>query len=490
MTTVLVTRDQPMISQARHDWDWMATALMGCGALVLLLVLIPIVVFDPVVGLAATAAIILFALVVAAPVRAAYVFFALTPLLAGFERGSVLPVLRPSEGLLGLLLVAVSARYMADGLAGRLPTYQRTKLDTSILLMAVFSSIVPLFWRVARGYRPLMDDILFATTLWKYFLVFVLFRLVVKSPAQVRTCLTTIMATGAIVAVVAILQSVALAGVPQLIATIYGESLDAIDNNRGSSTLGTSHGVADVMAFDLAIAAAFLMKGIGRRSVNIAAAALFGLACFASGQFSALFAMLVAVIALGVLGGQLVRTLMYAIPGTVVSLVLLQPVLQARLASTNESGVPSSWDARRMNLENYFWPELFRSGNWILGVRPAGRLPSYEPWRDWVYIESGHTWLLWTGGIPFFLSFFWFCWLVVRPAHALARTPGLPGVLGISVAVAFWVIFVLMIFDVHLTMRGPADAFFPYLALLVVSGTWAGREAIGELLRLPTRAAA
>jgi hypothetical protein len=52
------------------------------------------------------------------------------------------------------------------------------------------------------------------------------------------------------------------------------------------------------------------------------------------------------------------------------------------------------------------------------------------------------------------------------------------------------VIFVLMIFDVHLTMRGPADAFFPYLALLVVSGTWAGREAVGELLRLPTRAAA
>lgn len=482
---MLVTRGEPNIGQVGDDWDWVATALMGCGALLLLLLLIPVVVFDPIMGLAAAAAVIVFAMVVAAPVRAAYLFFALTPLLAGFERGSVLPVLRPSEALLGLLLVAVAARFMADGLAGRLPAYERNKLDNVILLMAVFSSIVPMVWRVARGFRPQMDDILFATTLWKYFLVFALFRLVVKTPAQVRTCLVTIMATGAIVAIVAILQSLALAGAPQLIARVYGESLDAIDNNRGSSTLGTSHGVADVMAFDLAIAVAFLMKGVGRRTINVAFAALFGLACFASGQFSALFAMLVVVFALGVLGGRLIKTLAYAIPGTAVSLLLLQPVLQARLASTNESGVPSSWDARRYNLENYFWSELFRSGNWILGVRPAGRLPSYEPWREWVYIESGHTWLLWTGGIPFFLLFFWFCWIVARPAHALAQAPGLPGALGISVAVAFWVIFVLMIFDVHLTMRGPADAFFPYLALLVVAGSWAGGERISELLRLP-----
>ncbi len=456
--------------------DPVAVVLWFLGAMVVVLVVVPLVVIDLRIGLALLFSVLLFGVVVVEPVNAAYAFLLLTPLSAGFERGSVLPVIRPSEALLVLILAAVATRSLADGLHGELPGYEVTRLDVAILAMAVFSSIVPLFWRVARGFRPTSDDLMFATTLWKYLLVFALFRLVVDTPKAVQRCLFAMAAAGSVVAVIAILQSLDLAGVPVLIARIYQEPLDTVANNRGSSTLGTSHGVADVMAFNLALAVACIRKGVGRRSVWMGATALFGLACFASGQFSAMFAILVAVIALGVLGGRFWKTVRVAIPSIAVSLALLRPVIEARFAHTNDSGVPSSWDARRFNLTNYFWPELTRSGNWILGVRPAGRLPSYEPWREWVYIESGHTWLLWTGGVPLFMAFMWFSWTAAHASRDLARFDGIAGALGVTAAVAFWVVFVLMLLDVHLTMRGPADALFPLLALVCVPAVWSGRD--------------
>lgn len=448
------------------------TVLLVLGSLLLVVLIGPLMALSPIVGLGALAGIVIFGTVVSEPALAAYYFLGFTPLLAGFERGSVLPVIRPTEALLVLLFLAVSTRSLSDGLQHRLPQYVISRLDKTIFAMAVLSSIVPLFWRVGRGYGLTRDDLLFSTTLWKYFLVFALFRLVVRSVVEVRRCLLTMVGVGTIVGIVAILQSLSVPGFPALVATIYGESLDSIDNNRGSSTLGTSHGVADIMAFDLAISAAMLMRGQGSRWIWGPLVGLFGLASFASGQFSAFFAVIVVVVVLGVLGGRMLATMGLAVPGIVLSLVVLKPVLDARFASTNDSGVPSSWDARIFNLENYFWPDLFSGANFVLGVRPAGRLPSYEPWREWVYIESGHTWLLWTGGIPLFLAFLWFCWIAIGAAHGLSRQQGLPGVIGISVASALWVIFVLMTLDVHLTMRGPADALFPLLAILIAAQTW------------------
>jgi hypothetical protein len=208
-------------------------------------------------------------------------------------------------------------------------------------------------------------------------------------------------------------------------------------------------------------------------------AAFFGLACLASGQFSAALALLVVAVSFGLLTGRVWRTIAVAIPGLAVAGIVLWPVVQARLLSTNQSGVPNSWEARRFNLTNYFWSELFRDGNWILGVRPSARLPSFEPWRDWVYIESGHTWLLWTGGIPLLVAYLWFSWHGFRGSSMLAHTrPGIGGprglapAVGLATAIILLVVFVLMLFDTHLTLRGPADVLFPMLAMITVPGLW------------------
>lgn len=489
-----------------RPWSGAELVALGGGAVVTVLVVMGVAASSPLRALAGLAGLSVLAVVVARPVRAAYLFLLLTPLLAGFPRGAFVPSVRPSELLLAVLLGGVVLRFLVDALGdGRRPEALQdlrvTDLDRSILAMAVLSSAIPLAWRAARGYRPLLDDVLYATTLWKYLLIFLLFRMVVVSRDQVIRCVWIMLGVGVVVGGIAIAQSLDAPGVARLLASVQEEPLRAVSNNRGSSTIGTSHGVADVMAFDLALCLAFWRLQVGPRWLTGLGAVLFGLACFASGQVSALLALVVVAVVFGWLTGRLGQSVAIGLPAIVVSGALLWPVVRARLDSATESGLPDSWEARRFNLTNYFWPELLRGGNWVFGVRPAGRVPSYEPWRDWVYIESGHTWLLWTGGVPLFLAFLWFSRTALRGALALVDpahrrpTPGrrptrpapgrrstgqaddgerLASALGLAVAVAYTVVFVLMVLDVHLTMRGPADALFPLLALVTVPALWSG----------------
>ncbi len=483
--------------------------MLGAAAVGVLVILVLSAV-DPLIGVAGLVGGAAFGAVVGDPVRAAYLYLAVTPMIAGLPRGSFLPIIRPSEALLAVLAAAMAFRFLVDALEGDLARglslYRVTNLDRSLVAMAVFSSFVPLLWRVARSFKPLQDDFLFATVMWKYLLVFLMIRLVVVSGRQLRNCVAIIVVSSFVVGLIAIAQAVNVPGVSELLALAHQEPVEDLQNNRGSSTLGTSHGVADVMSFNLGMFLVLWWLKVVARPIAVAGIVFFGMACLASGQFSGLLALLVAVVAFGMLTGRTWRALALSVPSVMVAGVLLLPVIQARIAATDSSGVPQSWQARHFNLTNYFWPELFRDGNWILGVRPSGRLPSFEPWREWVFIESGHTWLLWTGGIPLTVAYCWFTWSAYRASLALGtsdaedkvpagragrdgpwrhhltvlRNQSVNKALGLSTAIAFTIMFALMTFDVHLTMRGVADVLFPLLALVASPVAWADRERYEE----------
>jgi hypothetical protein len=124
----------------------------------------------------------------------------------------------------------------------------------------------------------------------------------------------------------------------------------------------------------------------------------------------------------------------------------------------SETGIPKSWEDRLENLRTFFWPELTSHYHWVLGVRPSPRVPAPETWRDWVWIESGHTYLLWTGGVPFLVAFVAFLWTAMRRVWHVASFTGLT------------LVAVLMTFDPHLTFRGAADLNFSLLALALTGG--------------------
>ena len=427
------------------------------------------VVVAPSFALAGCAALILACLVAAHPPLAAYVLLGVTPLVAGIDRGRVIPVLRPNEALLVLLGGALLVRGVVRAVSGERLRVRFAAIDLTLLLLAVTSSVLPLLWLVARGKAVTSEDLLYSLTLWKYYGVFLIVRAAVRTEREVARCLWVSVSAAAVVGVVAILQSLHLFGVPHLLSHLWAPFGDeqALDISRGTSTLASSFAVGDVMVFSLAITTTWLARHHPARVVLLSLSGLFVLGCFASGQFSSVIGLAVGLLAVGYLTRRLARGAIIAAPSAVAAVALLQPVLQRRLSGfSSAEGLPSSWVVRLDNLRRFFWPELFSHFHYVLGVRPSGRVRAPETWRTWVWIESGHTWLLWNGGLPLFGSFVAFVWVGLRGAAAVARARAdAVGVAAVATFAAVVVVAVLTTFDAHLTLRGTADMLFALLAL-------------------------
>lgn len=425
------------------------------------------------VAVMTTAMAVIVGAVALRPAWAVYIMLAVTPLIAGMDRGAVIPLLRPHEALFAVLGTGLFVHGIGRILTGRPIRVHIITVHVTLLLLAVSASVLPLVWRVARGESVTSDDLLHAVILWKYLALFVLVRAAIRTESQVARCLWLAMAASAVVAVVAILQSLQLLGVPKLLATYYAPfgNEDALTINRGTSTLASSLAVGALMTYTLGIALAWLLCGGRHRRLLVAAAVLFVLGALASGQFSAVIALMVGVAAVGWISGQLRRAMVAAAPPAVLGILLLRPVIERRLGGFDSpAGMPHSWVGRLENLRTYFWPELFSDYNWVLGVRPSARIPATETWRDWIWMESGHTWLLWSGGVPMLLAFVAFVWsalcAVARVARERADAIGVAAVASFS---SLWAMTVLMALDVHLILRGSADLLFPLLALALTA---------------------
>lgn len=405
------------------------------------------------------------------PQLGAYLYLITAPLIAGIPRGIVAPLVRPSEALLILILAAWFTRIFVDLLRGRPPRLAVGRVELALALLAFTASVPPLLLRFGRDLPISTDDVLYALVLWKFLLVYCLFRHVVRTAAQVQVCLWLAILSSAMVGLVAIMQVLGLFGIPELLWAYYDrpfEGLAGLVTNRGTSTVASSFAMADMMVMSLAATLAWLPVVRGWRKVALVMAAgisVFG--CIASAQFSAAIGLGVALLTLGVVTGRAIKLFGALLPAALAGLIFFWPQIEIRLSGFRGlGGLPPSWAARLDNLERFVWPELFSGLNWLVGVRPSARIAAPEPWRDWIYIESGYAWILWTGGVPMLAAFAWFMWMVLRSlAPALHGEHEPMRVAATATTVGLITIATLMLLDPHLTMRGSADLFFALLAL-------------------------
>ncbi len=413
------------------------------------------------------------------PLFGAWLWLGLGPLVVGIARGQGAMVLRPNEALLLLLAAGIGLRVLWLGWRGERWWPPLVRIDFAVAGLTVAGSLVPLVLRYGRGLPVTPDDILYALVFVKYFLAYALIRLAVREPGQVASCLRVILGVTVVVGIVAILQVKDLAGVPYILDHYYDAPFTAPVGpitERGTSTLATPFGVADVTCMCIAIAIAWLMQGAKHRLLLLGAAAVFVGGCLAAGSFSGYIGIVVVTLTVGFARRRLLSLMTAMVPAGLVAAILFWPTVANRLEGfDSRMGLPKSWLGRVENLERFVWPELFSGLNWLWGVRPAARIPAPEAWRDWVYIESGHAWLLWAGGVPLLAAFLAMSWIVGRETFRTARHGTGPVAIAAAAALAgMAMIFTLMLFDPHLTVRGCADLFFPLMALAVVgqAGGW------------------
>ena len=418
----------------------------------------------------AAIAVAMFAIVAVRPVIGAYIVFASTPLLAGIDRGTLVPTLRPSEAVTALVVAALVTRSVWTGIARGWHRPQIVRLDVAVVLLAVVGSLVPILWLAARGHAIEPDDVLYGLTLWKFVAIYALARVAVGTERELVRCLHISLAVAAVVAVVGILQSIHVPGITSFLGTYYAPygNVQSVVSGRGGSTLSLPIAAADLLTFNIAIAIGFLSQSRRTRTtvVLLLLTTVYLVGVMAAGEFSGMLGALIGLTVAIVVTRQM-RLLAIAVPAVLIGAVGLRSVIATRLEGFRSvSGLPASWSGRVRNLTTYFWPDLSSGNAFLLGVRPAARVAVASQATGYVWIESGYMWLLWSGGIPLLFAFAWFVWCGVRRGLALVhRTTGGGAVVGLTCVVALVVVAALMPFDPHLTYRGSAELLFLLLGL-------------------------
>ncbi len=414
------------------------------------------------------------------PAFAAVAVIAITPLVAGIDRGRLIPGLRPNEALVGLMAGILVLRAVLRLPGGWRPQIRLSRLETTLVLMAVSNSVVPVFFMLLRGRTVGADDISYALVLWKFLAGYLLVRLTVRTEREIGWCLWASLLAAAVVGIVGFLQALDLFGVRGLLLTYwvpFGHD-GALAQPRGGSTLALPAATADLMILNLAIAAGLWWKDrrrsapsralLGALLVSIAMVCILGV--LAAAEFSSALGLLIATVCIAMALGRL-DLLRYAPVALGSAALVVWPVIAHRLAGfQGPTGLPISWTTRLANLETYFWPQLFSGWNPILGVRPSARVAVAYQGTGFVWIESGYTWLLWGGGAALLAAYLWFVrvggritWNACRPLTTNRSVAALAAFAGVVVTT------VLMVFDPHITYRGSADLLFALLA--IVAGT-------------------
>jgi hypothetical protein len=407
----------------------------------------------------------LFAAAAYRPIFATYAYLGTLPIIAGIDRGNLIPLVRPNEALLAVLIAGAAAGGYFRWCRGDRVPLQLHKLDIPIGVFLLMSTAWPLLSLILRGQTPVTSDLAAVLPVCKLVAIYLLVRFSVTTEAQLVRCFRLIIWPGALIAVIAILQTLHFGPVVAMLQAVWTPTSNAAAlAERGTTTLGSPLATGDYIIICLTLLICCAVRGLLHYRERLVLGAVLGAGVLAAGQFSTWIS---AVVVAGIILWRFstVRRgsmrFLWLVP---LALAFGAPAFIGRLQGFSEYGVPRSWIGRWNNLSDHYLPR-FDFINVLMGVSPNSVLPAPERWREVIYLEGGYLQLLWIGGIPLLAAFIWLAVAVLRRSQELMEQPGTVGVAASALWVCWWFLIIVTVIDPHLTLRGTGDVLFMLMAI-------------------------
>ncbi|HTF48472.1 MAG TPA: hypothetical protein VK735_13565 [Pseudonocardia sp.] len=416
---------------------------------------------------------LLFATAALYPIFATYSYLATLPIIAGIDRDTLLPLVRPNEALLALVVAgAVFGAFLRYVRGDDIRPKFYPAVDVPLGVFLLMSTVWPLTSLTLRGHIPTGEEYASILPMAKLVGIYFLVRYTVTNEHQILRTIRFIVWPGAAVALIAVLQTLRFPPVTALLDTLWNSGANAANpdelGERGSATLGSPIATGDVVIICLILVLCCGARGLLGRRERLVLAMILGTGVFAAGQFSTWIAALVGFALIAWRFPDLRRQATRFAPLALVALVIGAPAFLGRLEGIGEYGlpVPESWLGRYDNLRYMYLPHF----DWVttlIGVSPNTSVEAVERWREVIYLESGILYFLWIGGIPLLAAFLWLSLRVLRTVRPAIRHPGAFGACASSLEIVWLFLLVLTLIDPHLQLRGTGDLIFTLLAITV-----------------------
>lgn len=412
----------------------------------------------------------LFVLTAVRPVVATYVYFATLPFLAGIERDTLLPLIRPNEALLALLVAAAVTGGYVRFLRGVPLRLRFAPLDAALAAFVLASTLWPVASLMLRGHAPSGAEFAALLPVIKLSGILLLVRTTLDTDERQVRLVRIVLWTSAALAVIAVLQTLNVGPVITALNTLWAMPDDNGEiAERATATFASSIATGDYLVVALAMLAALGTRDLVRPRTVVVLAPLLGAGVLAAGQFSSWAALGIVAVVLLRQYPELRALTRRLLPVVAVALVVGAPALITRLAEFGSGfGVPRSWLGRWDNVTNFNLP-AFDLVNVLIGISPDSVLPAPETWREVIYLEFGYLQLLWVGGLPLLAAFGWLSVEILRRTRALRGGAGGQGVAATTLHAAWWVVLILSLIDIHLVLRGMGDLLFLLLGIVMRS---------------------
>lgn len=406
-----------------------------------------------------------FGLVAWRPVLATYLYLATLPFLAGLDRGAVFPLLRPNEALLGLLLAgAVTGGYLRV-LKGAPLHLRLRRFDIPLAAFVLLATVWPISSMMLRGGMPHLSDIVAVLPVCKLAALFLLVRATVRSPTQVLWCIRLIIGGAVGLAAIAVLQTLSVGPVLEVLETWWPTTPDRIDA-RGTATLNHAIATGDYILIAMTLLVMSAACGLLGRGTRVGAGLVLTAGLLAAGQFSAwLAALLMGALIVRHFGPKRLSVLRVA-PLVVLAGLIGAPALLRRIGDFSGGMLPQSWRVRWDNLERFYIPELLEHGRFFVGVSPDSVINPRDNLRDQVFLESGYLQFLWVGGVALLVAFVVLSCAVFQLSRPLTARGDSVGACAVTLGIVWWMVVFMSVFDAHLFMRGVGDLIFVLLGIV------------------------
>jgi hypothetical protein len=405
--------------------------------------------------------------VLAWPTLGGWLLIGLVPTLSGLEPGILIPNVRLSEALVGVigLTVLIGTR--------RLAAVRWGMLEWLLLAYGILWAGLGLYDDISLGQHLSLSSWGTLIGQLQFFLLYRTVRVTLRTRQERKVGLVILLAAAVPMTILAILQEIGVGGVRTWLFTITGgtSALQTGSIIRATSLFGNWASLAGFLFPLLMVLVALALGGRLKKHALIAVllAALLVIGILLTAELSILFCVILGVFWLGLKYGRFLKMMRWAAIAVVIALCVVGPVLGQRFNQqfgATAGSSRSSIQPQTVNFREQVWTQQYLPA---IAKRPAVgygvELPSTIQWQ---YPESQYIGVLIEGGYTLLVMFLLLMWGMFDQARRVSRSPDpFEQALGRSLVVCVFSILLLGIIWPFLSNGGFPQVLWCLFALAV-----------------------